>query len=288
MLAIVGTVPEKDFPLEVGQAALSNDHVVVGGRRIAINRGTPSLLAAALAAGSVVGQKEAFVFLAGDTGKGEGSRRVHEYLAGNLKNHSFSAIVFHYIKPNIDWHRRVLAAMDGMAERPVRIADAGSMYVAKMDGRSSEYDLFTPDVGELAFLADEAAPHPFYTRGFILHEENRVPDLIARAYAHGNAAKRLLVKGEVDYLADREGIRATVREPSVEALEAIGGTGDTLTGIVSALIAAGTPVEEAAVVAARTNRLAGFLADPDPGTSVREIIRRIPEALERVLEERIG
>ncbi len=31
-------------------------------------------------------------------------------------------------------------------------------------------DLFTSDVGELAFLADEEAPHLFYTRGFILHE----------------------------------------------------------------------------------------------------------------------
>ncbi|MEA2039117.1 MAG: hypothetical protein U9N82_04730 [Thermodesulfobacteriota bacterium] len=44
------------------------------------------------------------------------------------------------------------------------------------------YDLFTPDVGELAFLADEAAPHPFYASGFILHQEKRIPDLIKRAY----------------------------------------------------------------------------------------------------------
>jgi len=173
-----------------------------------------------------------------------------------------------------------------MAKRPILIADAGFMYAAKMTGQSPEYDLFTPDGGELAFLADETAPHPFYTRGFVLHEENRVPDLIARAYAHENAAQHLLVKGRTDYLARREGIQATIQEPSVEALEAIGGTGDTLAGIAAALIAAGKEVPEAAMIAARVNRLAGFYAHPNPGTPVREIIQHIPRALEQILQEK--
>jgi len=72
----------------------------------------------------------------------------------------------------VDWHNRVLFQIQGLAEKPVLIADAGFMYAAKMSGQAELYDLFTPDIGELAFLADEAAPHPFYTRGFILHEEN--------------------------------------------------------------------------------------------------------------------
>ncbi|MFO7970579.1 MAG: sugar kinase, partial [Desulfobacterales bacterium] len=63
-----------------------------------------------------------------------------------------------------------------MDPRPTLIADAGFMYAAKMSGLSEAYELFTPDAGELAFLADEEAPHPFYTRGFILHEENLIPD----------------------------------------------------------------------------------------------------------------
>lgn len=150
---------------------------------------------------------------------------------------------------------RILLAIGDMPVRPVLIADAGFMYAAKMSGQSPEYDLFTPDVGELAFLADEAAPHPFYTRGFILHDEHRIPDLIARAYAHENAPRYLLVKGKIDYLANREGIQTTIQEPSMEA---IGGTGDTLTGIVAALIAAGKEVSEAAISAAQANRWAGF------------------------------
>jgi NAD(P)H-hydrate repair Nnr-like enzyme with NAD(P)H-hydrate dehydratase domain len=156
------------------------------------------------------------------------------------------------------------------------------MYVAKMSGLAPEYDLFTPDAGEMAFLADEAAPHPFYTRGFILHEENRVPDLIARAYAHDNASRYLLVKGRTDYLADKSGILATVADPIIDALEAIGGTGDTLTGLVSALIATGLEIGEAAVLAARINRLAGALTRPTPATSVTEIIGQIPDALKEI------
>lgn len=80
------------------------------------------------------------------------------------------------------------------------VADAGFMYVAKMSGYADAYDLFTPDAGELAFLADEKAPHPFYTRGFLLASEDDVPELAARAYRHGNAARFLLVKGKTDHL----------------------------------------------------------------------------------------
>ena len=90
-----------------------------------------------------------------------------------------------------------------MPTRPTLVADAGFMYVAKMAGDAPFFDLFTPDAGELAYLADEKAPHPFYTRGFILHEENLIPDLIKRAYRHHNAASYLLVKGVEDFIASK-------------------------------------------------------------------------------------
>ncbi len=154
------------------------------------------------------------------------------------------------------------------------------MYAAKMSGQARRYDLFTPDVGELAFLADEIAPHPFYTRGFILHEDNQVPDLIRRAYDHDNAARHLLVKGCVDYVAHDGQIVTSVHQPVAEAM---GGTGDTLTGIVAALVASGMNIPKAGEIAAETNRLAGFFAQPTPATQVIEIIRQIPKALAKVL-----
>jgi len=283
MLAIVGTVPDQDFPLTEGKITLKNDKIFIHGKQIPVNRGTPALMAAAIQARNMMGNTELYGFLTGDIGLGNGSRKLYEYLTNHLIEFDFCAIVFHYLQPDVDWHNRVLFAIYEMKNRPLLIADAGFMYAAKMSGQAPEYDLFTPDMGELAFLADETAPHPFYTRGFILQEENKAPDLIARAYKHDNAARYLLIKGKQDYLADRQGLLGKVESPVDTALEAIGGTGDTLTGLAAALISSKIKIDEAAILAARVNRLAGHYAKPTPATQVMEIIRYIPKALDKIL-----
>lgn len=286
MLAVVGTVPDQDFPLIAGKVILEDHTISIQGNHVLVNRGTPALLAAAIKVGEVMGQPPPVGYLVGDIGLGKGSRRLYRHLSENFGKCDFNSIAFHYLQPDVDWHNRVLFAVEEMAKRPVLIADAGFMYAAKMSGQASEYDLFTPDVGELAFLADEEAPHPFYTRGFILHEEMRAPALIERAYQHENAAACLLVKGQPDYVADRQGVHTTIDLPVEEAMEAIGGTGDTVTGIVAALIGAGIEVREAAILAARVNRLAGHYARPTPATQVMDIIEHIPAALVQVLDEK--
>lgn len=284
MLAVVGTIPSPDFPLLAGEVRLRGENLWISGHEAPVNRGTPALLAAAAQVLAALGQPPPLAYVAGDVGRGDGSRRLYDHLSRHLAGNWATTLTFHYLLPDVDWHLRVLMAVAALSPRPFLIADAGFMYAAKMSGQAPEYDLFTPDPGELAFLADEAAPHPFYTRGFILHEDNRVPDLIARAYAHDNAARYLLVKGRADYFADKHGVLATIEEPRIEALEAIGGTGDTLTGIVSALVAAGQEIAAAAVLAARINRRAGELARPTPATQVGEIMPHLPQALDEVLE----
>jgi len=283
MLAVIGTVPIENFPLVSGEVTLEDDRIIIQGSPVSINRGTPALLAAAIETCQTLGHPLPFGYLVGDIGLGEGSRLLYEHLSKTLGQASFNTIAFHYLQPDVDWHNRVLFAVEEMKDRPILIADAGFMYGAKMSGEASKYNLFTPDVGELAFLADEEAPHPFYTRGFILHEETRVHELISRAYRHNNAPQYLLVKGEQDYVADSQGIRATIDSPMEEVLEAIGGTGDTLTGIASALVAEGIGIEEAAVIAAKANRLAGHYANPTPATQVMDIVKHIPRALEELL-----
>jgi len=284
VIGVVGTVPDPDFPLVTGETRLESDSITIRGKQIPVNRGTPALLAAAIKTAQMLKQGPPFAYLVGDVGLGHGSRRLYEYLIGHLGKRDFSTLVFHYLQPDVDWHNRVLFAVEEMERRPVLIADAGFMYAAKMSGQSSQYDLFTPDMGELAFLADEEAPHPFYTRGFILHEENRAPKLIARAYTHKNAARCLLVKGKQDYVADRQGIQTTIDNPMEEAMEAIGGTGDTLTGIVTALIGTGMEVIKAATIAAKVNRMAGHYATPTPAMQVIEMVQHIPRALSEILQ----
>jgi len=284
MLGIVGTVPDPQFPLVHGKVRWQGRQIRIDGRTIPVNRGTPALLAASLKACECAGGPEVHAFLAGDTGIGGGSRRLYGFLAKHLPEFDLQVLTFHYLQPDVDWHGRVLLAVQAMPRRPILIADAGFMYAAKMSGQAKHYDFFTPDVGELAFLADDKAPHPFYTRGFILHQEHNVPDLIRQAYGHGNAAACLVVKGQTDYIVRDGVIVGTVAEPSFDAMEAIGGTGDSLTGLLSAFGGAGFDRIEAAVLAARANRWTGALADPTPATQVPELIDKIPQAVSHLLD----
>ena len=284
MLCIVGTVPDVEFPMVTGPASLQDGLLRVADRTVEINRGTPALVGAVLAAGTVLSLPPVAVWLVGDIGRGDGSRQLYAHMEKSLARFPWTVLAFHYLQPDVDWHCRVLSAVEQMSPRPILIADAGFMYAAKMSGQAEQYDLFTPDVGELAFLADEDAPHPFYTRGFILHQEDKVPALIDRAYRNANAARWLLVKGHADYLADAQKIHATVDAPASPAMEAMGGTGDTLTGLAAALAATGMPIDRAAILAARANRWAGKLAAPTPATQINAIVKKIPAALKRVLD----
>ena len=286
MLAIAGTIPDESFPLIRGKMTLKGeDTLVIGGTKVPLNRGTPALAGAVIRAGEILGLDAPEGILVGDIGRGQGSRKLYSHLTETLPEAEFSTLVFHYLQPDVDWHNRILFAVDAMAKRPKLIADAGFMYAAKMSGQAPSYDLFTPDVGELSFLADEAAPHPFYTRGFILHQDNQVPDLIARACQHGNSARHLLVKGSCDYVVCDGNILAQVDQPSIEAMEAVGGTGDTLTGMVSALVETGRSIPDSARIAAMANRLAGALSHPTPASQVADIIHQIPEALSRAIKK---
>ncbi|HTY22956.1 MAG TPA: sugar kinase [Desulfomonilaceae bacterium] len=277
---IVGTVPYDDFPMVEATCELADGKLCIGEHTVPVSRGTTALLAAACMTASVIGVQPPRAVLAGDIGLGYGSTRVYEHLVGTLKNRTDTKlIVFHYLLPDIDWHNRILIELDDLTDRPLLVADAGYMYVAKMSGFATSYDLFTPDTGEMAFLADEMAPHPFYTRGFLLQEEERIPELIERAYRHENAPTWLLVKGSCDLIASGAGIIQRICEPCVENMEPIGGTGDSLTGIVAALIASGMPIPAAATLAAKANRTMGFLTNPSPAFSIADLLSNLPEAV---------
>lgn len=279
---IVGTVPYQDFPLLDAECSMCAGGLRLGNESFPIARGTPALLAAACIAAEVIGIDGPRTLLAGDIGHGDGSRKVYERLVQTMLDRDEPLMVFHYLQPDVDWHNRILLKIEDRHHIPTLVADAGYMYVAKMSGFASSYDLFTPDVGELAFLADESAPHPFYTRGFLLQEEEQIPELIQRAYQHENAARYLLVKGRHDFVASASGIIAEISEPCVENMEPIGGTGDSLTGIVAALLAAGRSVPDGAELGAMINRLMGLRSDPTPAFTIEDLLSVLPVALDAV------
>ena len=284
---ICGSVPDADFPLslsswrlEEGQLYTSAEAFLPHGGTLpalSVQRGTPALIAAALQVCQSLALPQPLALLAGDTGNGKGSLALYAFLSDWLPSTSemVAGLTFHYLFPNVDGHNRVLMGVRAYAEKhpaPVLAADAGFMYAAKMSGYAGEYDLFTPDAGELAFLADENAPHPFYTRGFLLGSGLSAEELAQRAHAHGNCARTLLIKGAVDSVAEDGVLVARVDSPDIPFMEPIGGTGDLLTGTVTGLLMAGYPMRRACTIAARTNRLTGKLASPTPATQVGELI----------------
>ena len=277
MILIVGTLPLEGVDLVWGRVEVREKSIKIGGEEFPLGRGTAAMMAACA---MVLDGDQLYGVTVGDIGTGEGSVKLYRFLAEEVPKLSPAVICFGYVMPNRTLHDAAFEAIQDMKPRPMLLADAGFMYVAKMSGKAPQYDLFTPDLGELAFLADDKSPHPFYTRGFIFHMTDRVPELIKRAYETGGAAKVLLVKGERDYVCKDGEILEVIEEPKVPELEPIGGTGDTITGMTAALIAQGLSLVDAAARAARANRRAGELTRPNPATQIEEIIHHIPRALE--------
>jgi len=216
--------------------------------------------------------------LTGDIGLGKGSRELYEYLTENIADINPDVVALHYWLPDMPLTRRLCDAVDACAERPTLIADAASMYSAKAAGLATAFDVFTPDASELAFLADPTATHPAYIKNHLFNiEESRTKELIQTAYRNGSAAKLLLVKGSVDYVVKDGKILDTIAEPDVPAMEAIGGTGDTISGLIAAFVDAGIDPAPSAMLAARANRVAGQRAGATPATKISRIIEHFPD-----------
>ncbi len=287
---ICGSVPDEDFPLCMGEWRVDGNRLVpkdvsVCGKQrpipsVPILRGTPALAAAAILALEALGSQPPLILLTGDCGSSVGSVKLYEFLSSWLSaadSSQVNGLTFHYLFPSVDGHNRILVALEERKDAmPALIADAGFMYAAKMSGYASRYDVFTPDAGELAFLADEKAPHPFYTRGFLLSEENSVEALAKRAYEHGDSARLLLVKGASDIIMEDGREVARVTEPCLPFMEPVGGTGDLVTGLLTAFAASGKPLREACMLAAQSARCVGELTDPTPATSIAAFMPFVP------------
>jgi hypothetical protein len=288
-MLIVGAVPVDGFPLTMGRAVLDGEDIVVDGRRVPCTQGTGAMISAALAVTGHLGIDPPHALLAEDIGNGRGTRDLFEYLVERVDEVCPQVLALHYCLPIMALMRRLCESVGRCPRRVQMIADAGSMYAAKAAGLAPSFDVFTPDASEIAFLADPDATHPAYVARHLFDADvGQTPDLVAAAHKHRNAARLLLVKGSTDYVAEDGGIVATIDEPDVPALEAVGGTGDTITGVVSAFVYAGLELHEAAIIAARANRMAGKFAQATPATSISQIVGQFPAVFEKYLCERSG
>ena len=193
MLLLVGAVPVEKLPLLIGPVSYTEKGIKIDGHDLAINRGNEAMMTSACITCREYGVEPPIGMVAGDIGKRVGSEAIYKRLAEHLPEMNAEVMTLHYVMPDLKLNKKVLATVDTMKKKPTMIADAGSMYVAKAGGDAHYYDVFTPDLGETAFLADDKADHPSFTRGFIFNMEEDVPELIRRAYAGKNATKTMFV-----------------------------------------------------------------------------------------------
>jgi NAD(P)H-hydrate repair Nnr-like enzyme with NAD(P)H-hydrate dehydratase domain len=285
MLLLAGSVPVEHLPLLIGPIEITDKGIKIDGQELPMNRGNEAMMSAACLICREYGIDAPIGMVAGDIGKREGSIAIYKHLADHLPEMNVDVMTLHYVMPDLKLNKKILETIDTMQTKPLMIADAGSMYVAKAGGDAHYYTVFTPDLGETAFLADEKADHPSFTRGFIFNMEEDVPELIRRAYACNNAAPTMFVKGKVDYICQDGVIVDTIEEPSVPTMEPIGGTGDLITGMISGLMYAGISPLESCRIAGRVNRVAGELSQPTPASQIDTILAYLPEALKKVQQE---
>jgi hypothetical protein len=286
-LVVVGTVPISGLPYYAGTPEFDGREFVSDGRHVPCTMGTAGAYAAALLTERTLRVAEPpLLITAGDIGRADGSRLLYKAVTEGLEELGADVLVLHYIMPILTLAKAFSEAFAKLSRKPFLVADAGSMYAFKACGQAGIFDLMTPDPGEMAFLADPDAVHPAYMERHLFQSDTvDVVGLIGRAYQAGNMPRHLIVKGVTDYVVEGGSILYRCTEPLIPSLEPIGGTGDTITGIVSGLICAGFAPVKAMMYATKINRMAGLLSNPTPKTLVHQIASKIPEAIGRVLEE---
>jgi ADP-dependent NAD(P)H-hydrate dehydratase / NAD(P)H-hydrate epimerase len=285
MHLIAGTVPDKDFPLTFGEVLLEGDVLVIEGKKVLPLQGTGACIASAATVHRYLNTGETVkTVLVGDIGDGHGSRQLYSFLEKEVPNLSPRLVVLHYILPIMGKMKRVVASCRRVPKLFL-VADAGSMYAAKAAGLAKEFEVFTPDPSEMAFLADEKATHPAYISHHLLSSNHAVEKLVEKAHHYNNASRVMMIKGKKDYIVSDGAIKETIEKPDIPVLEAIGGTGDTITGVLSTFVYIGMESWQACWAAGMTNRYAGMLLNPTPATKVSELIGMFPRVFEENLRQ---
>jgi ADP-dependent NAD(P)H-hydrate dehydratase / NAD(P)H-hydrate epimerase len=277
VIVLIGTVPY-NTGVYVGHARIENDCLSVGDVKFPIERGTAAMAASCAQVCSFYGLPMPFCIFGGDISDGKGTDLMFQEVNANIDQYAPEIITLHYLFPKIAYGDPFLSKVNSLPKRPQLIADAGGMYLIKTLNQSQFFDVFTPDEGELLFLADEFAAHPLYVRSELIKKVMDVHSLVEAAYRHKNAAKTLVVKGTIDYIY-KDGVKIKeTRGPNIPAMEAIGGTGDTITGMLSGLRY--QKDEDSDYKALVVNRLVGKRINCTPATQIKEFIKAIPVVLE--------
>lgn len=134
--------------------------------------------------------------------------------------------------------------------------------------------VFTPHSGEFEILTGKKVSRRFEDQGRVVRDEA------------ATLGATILLKGSVDIVSD--GTRTRYNWTGNPGMT-VGGTGDVLSGVTSALMAMGSQPFEAAVAGAFINGAAGDAAYEEKGYHLAptDLVERIPKIIENALAERM-
>ncbi len=171
---------------------------------------------------------------------------------------------------------RTVEALVGSAERRRKpfLLDADALKAfAGFKHRVDFPVIFTPHAGEYRILTGEEPPKQLRER-------------VAHLQRNANALNAvILLKGHVDTISD--GVRVKLNTTGNPGMT-VGGTGDTLSGIVGALLAQGFDPFESSVAGAFVNGAAGDFAARDRGYHLipSDLIDYIPRVIDNPMSHR--
>jgi len=188
-LLVIATYPVVDGPVLEGPVGIEPDGcIAIVGSRVPSSQGTSAMLGAAAQVAAYLGTPPPHALVAGDIGRGDGTRAVYGNLAGAVERIAPSVIAFHYMQPVMALMRLAVHELAQIAPDALLVADAGGMYAAKAAGLATRFELMTPDVGEVGFLADPAVTHPAYVSHYLFGADGFDPvALAATAHETGGA-----------------------------------------------------------------------------------------------------
>ncbi|MDY0340500.1 MAG: sugar kinase, partial [Coriobacteriia bacterium] len=113
-LLVVATYPVAGGPVLEGPVTIEPDGgIAIGGVRVPSSQGTSAMLGAAVQVAAYLGTPAPHALVAGDIGRGDGTRAVYEHLLGAVERIRPSVLAFHYMQPVMALMRK---AVEGLAQ----------------------------------------------------------------------------------------------------------------------------------------------------------------------------
>jgi hypothetical protein len=115
---IAGSIPQRHAFIG-GTVGWQGENLVVDNQVISPIQGTGAMISAALTATEYLGTEPPFIAVAGDIGRGDGTRLMYRYLTENVSTLKPGVLALHYCQPFMSMLIQLVRVIGAMPCKPV-------------------------------------------------------------------------------------------------------------------------------------------------------------------------